>query len=124
MYHSLGTIVRHMHRILQHISELAKNGCIPNRQQLYEVINTRGKGLMFVEEEWDTRKGRKRFYGHVLDCTTEDEQEEFVGRFMLAVIPVQTQHCFDLPRYFQHNIPIDDLLKSYTIPSPKVKRYM
>jgi len=98
------------------ISELAKNGCIPNRQQLYEVINTREKGLMFVEEEWDTRKGRKRDYGKVIDCTTEDEQEEFVGRFMLAVIPVQTQHCFDLPRYFQHNIPIDDLLKSYTIP--------
>lgn len=100
------------------ISELAKNGCIPNKQQLYEVINTREKGLMFVEEEWDTRKGRKRYYEHVLDCTTEDEQEEFVGRFMIAVIPVQTKHCFDLPHYFQHDIPIDDLLKSYSIPRP------
>jgi len=70
------------------ITEMVKNKCVPNKTSLYEVINTRENGSMFVEEEWNKRKGRKRKHGNVIDVTSEDQQHLFTGRFMISVVPV------------------------------------
>jgi hypothetical protein len=90
------------------ITEMVKNKCVPNKTALYEVINTRENGLMFAEEEWNKRKGRKRKHGNVIDVTYEDHQHLYTGRFMIVVIPVPHDG-------FQSSIP-NTLKVSYVLP--------
>jgi len=76
------------------INQLVDNKCVPSRAALYGVINMREEGMMFVEDEWNTKGGGKRKHGKVNDCIDEDVREMFIGRFMIAVIPVSMK----LPR--------------------------
>ena len=67
------------------IKQMVKNRCVPSRDALYEAINLRENGLMFVEKEWST-KGRRKGYGVVAACDWKNEY--FFGENMLALIPV------------------------------------
>jgi len=71
------------------ITQMAKNRCVPSKKALYDVINTRENGLMFTEEEW-SKRGRKRKHGCVQDCSLEEENKCFIGRFELALIRVDS----------------------------------
>ena len=69
------------------IKQMVANRCVPSKNALYDVINLRENGLMFVEEKWNTGKGKKG-YGLVTSCEYEYSDEFFVGRIMLALISV------------------------------------
>ena len=70
------------------ITQMVKNKCVPSKKALYEVINTRENGLMFVEEEWG-KGGRRKEYGCVQSAWLEEDNKCFLGRFELALIPVE-----------------------------------
>ena len=74
------------------IKQLVANKCVPSRAALYKVINIRENGLVFVEEEWNTKPGRKKNSGKVIDIKDEDETQSFYGQFMIAVIPKVRLH--------------------------------
>ena len=68
---------------------MAKNKCVPSKKALYDVINTRENGLMFIEEEW-SKRGQRKGYGCVQSSFLEDDNKSFLGRFELALIPVDS----------------------------------
>ena len=71
------------------INQMVKNRCVPSKKALVELINLRENNeIMFVEEEWNTKRGRKKGYGLVTYCKLEYEDEYFFGRNMLALIAV------------------------------------
>ena len=73
------------------ITQMVQNKCVPSKNALYEVINTRENGLLFVEEEW-RKSGGRREYGYVQSSVIEEDNKCFVGRFELALIPVEYRY--------------------------------
>ena len=60
------------------ITQMVQNKCVPSKKALYEVINTRENGLMFVEGEWSKGGGRKE-YGCVQSSCLEEDNKCFLG---------------------------------------------
>ena len=60
------------------INQMVKNRCVPSKKALVELINLRENNeIMFVEEEWNTKRGRKKGYGLVNYCKLEYEDEYY-----------------------------------------------
>ena len=96
------------------ITQMVQNKCVPSKKALYEVINTRENGLMFVEEEWSKGGGRKE-YGCVQSSCLEEDNKCFLGRFELALIPVDQKGIVCIHK---HNVAATKTMEIHFPPKP------